>query len=496
MAEVPVPAVEEFELSNRGDHMLTFIRCGSVALVVALTLGGSLLATENSAEATVDQPDLSITAVIDNEDYVLDEQIPVEVTITNNGAAEARAVRASTFTLSGSNFFVQSHLWGDLASWRPGVTIAPGATRVVNLWGTVSQWNGANPRARFEVRTEGNDANLADNQQDVDVSLIPPTVTGTVGGVVFGDGNNNGTLDTGEELSGVTVQLYGGGTMSERVTDVAGRFAFLDFPARLYTLSYAEAPNSWVIPYGPSVRVDGSGNTADLRIRGVRPLSETLQAEIEFTEPTYAPGDQASLKITLTNLGESDIVGIKAGCNRGGGGGPHVQGWDDPAHWGDFVWSRPGVTVPAGQTRIFDVTGIVPNYAIDYGVVVAYCDFGDDEALLEGFPRANAIAKVPGHTGDTDGRIFHDLDSDWTVDEGEQVVNTTVALFDAVTHSSVATAVTDASGRVEFTGLPAGRYQIRILGPWTSVNPDEAYTYVGTCSWCQGGWIHRVQPQS
>jgi hypothetical protein len=491
---------------------VTGVASRAVALAAALTLGSCALATSAIAQPTGDpsstpppttstsvqvpapvgRPDLHVSATAAPGGHLVGEQVAVTVTVVNRGSVAATGVKATTYRRSGSPFFVDSQSWGDLDVFGPGTTVPAGATTVVEVVGSVPGWDGGDPQFTVDVRAD-DDAERADNQAQVTFGLVPSTTIGTVSGTVFGDRDGNGAFGGGEEgLGGVTVVLSGNGQSFEGTTAGDGSFSIAGVPARVYSVSHRDVPDGWVVPHSTE-QVGVEGGTSELLVRAVRPLSDVLSAGVEFTLDSYRAGAEARVRVTLTNSGPVALPGVHIGCDRSGDG-PHVV-LDGVEDVGDLHWSRPGVTVGAGVTWTFEARGTVPDEANRYGSVFASCDFGSANFEQSGFPKAFDTAKVPGVSADTDGRIYHDADGDGAFGEDEGVADTTAGLVDPDSGLVVAESTTGSDGRVEFTGVPAGMYHLRLSGPWRWQDGTAPFIYVGTCPlYCGGGWEWRVVP--
>jgi hypothetical protein len=307
-------------------------------------------------------------------------------------------------------------------------------------------------------------------ETELTFQVVPGDRTDTVGGLVFTDANENRVADPGEERAGVTVRLAREWRpIREAVSGPDGRFSFADVPVGFYELLYGPAPGGWVLPSVTFLRVDGTGSTEDLRIRARRPMSESLHASVALDRNSYAAGDPATLKVTLTNTGRYPLTGLSAGCDRLG---TQYHLLVTQEAWGELAYGGPGATIQPGQTRVFSVAGTVPQRADYFGVVSAICDFSDDELYHEGAPQATpTYVKVRSDkTADTFGNVFHDKDNDYTMDEGEAVTKTQVGLRDVTTGRITAIATTDATGRLDYTDVPVGRYTAQIFGPWTPLH--------------------------
>ncbi|TQM81787.1 SdrD B-like protein [Saccharothrix saharensis] len=456
---------------------------------VTTTTGASTTATSESAAAQAAK--LAISAAVVGGPFLVGERVPVEVTITNTGDADATTVKAGEYTLSGSYFSIDSAEWGDLHTWQgKGITVPAGESVTVTVHGEAQRWTGAVPVARFHLQLVNGWA----DSFDLTIPLVDPaSATDDAAGLVYGDRNANGAPDAGEGIAGVNVNVYAsGGEVLRTRTDAEGRFRFAGLPVSTYTLSIYEAPDGWVVEGGNTeLTVDGSGSAANLVLRAVRPLSDRLTAAMRFTQDTYRVGDQAEVEVTLTNRGTEDVTGIKAGCDRSGGEGPELRDVD----LGDMAWNASGVTVPAGETRTFTFTGSISEETAEHGAVSWPCDFGPGDGGPWGYPSANAWARVVGAgPGDSAMHFFHDRNDDYTSQPGEQVGDLVVGLADAISGKLVAKARTDADGRLKFVDIPAGPYEVRVYGAWKHYSNWPFVIYVGTCRHCQSELAVRVVP--
>lgn len=429
---------------------------------------------------------LAISATVGAGPFLVGEQVPVEVTISNTGDADAAGVMAEGRSTSGSTFFVQLSEWGDLATWPgPGITLPAGQQRVLTVRGEVQGWSGAPPVAKFSIR-QGN-ASVTDFTLPIPVR-DPNSATDTLAGLVYGDRNGNGAPDAGEALQGVRVTATTSGSPSpglEAITGADGRFRFADLSVQVYGLRVDDAPDGWVVAQANShVAVDGSGSAANLVVRATRPVTDHLTAAMRFTRDLYQVGDRAEVEVTLTNSGTADLTGVKALCDRVGGGGPELRDVD----FGDLAWAASGVTVPAGQSRVVTMTGGVSAATAEYGAVKHVCDFGP-EPDSEGRAKAYALAKVPGPAVTLRLAFHHDRNGDGRSDPGEMAAGAVIVLRDAVTGQVAGEGRTDAQGRVRFENLPSGPYRVRVYGPWQ--HRGEGVLFAGTCHNCQAeSWLH------
>lgn len=417
-----------------------------------------------SDEPPVSGADLAVEASVGDGQYLLGEEMPVTVTVTNIGDADAHEVIVDLHGEDDFSVSVPREQWKGF-TWPDGATLRAGATVAFDLAVTPKSWESGEVAA-IRVSAQSPDEVRWSNNEigGIVVPVVPPTPTHPVTGTVYGDGNGNGVLDDGEGLAGVTIQLnrFPGNHFRKVKTGSDGRFAFDDVSAGLYELSVSGT--DWIGPYSIPVRVDGSGDHTDLRLRRTRPVSDVLVPTVKFTQDTYRPGDTAQVTVTLTNNGDEPLRGVTAFCS-GAGNSDELGGVEDAEHWGDLVWGSKGVTVPAHTTKTYQVTGVVRDGAADYGFVTLGCDFGPGEDI-SGHPHALDRAKVPGRTADAAVKVFHDRDEDGVVDDDEYLSGVTVGLRDRDADTPMVTAETDERGRAAFADHQAGMYHIEVFGPW------------------------------
>ncbi len=438
--------------------------------------------TSSSPTAAAAAARLSISATVGAGPFLVGEQVPVQVRIANTGDTDALGVRVHAYTISGSTVSIQYADLGDFALPGPGATLPAGQERVFTVRGDTWQWSGT-PVVRFTFVQD----NTTGAYADLSIPLRNPnSAKDTLAGLIYGDRNGNGAPDAGEELPRVHVNAYAysesGPLDLNATTGADGRFRFADLPVQVYTLHVTDEPDGWVVePSYSRVAVDGSGSAANLVLRGERPLTDQLSVTMKFTRALYQVGDRADIVVTLTNSGTTDLVGIKAGCDRSGGEGPELR---DVA-LGDLGWDATGVTVPAGQSRAVTISGSVSAETAEYGAVGYPCDFGHREDVIDGRPQAYALARVPGPAVTVRMAYYHDRDNDWTGDADEMIGGLAMDLTDAITGEIVAQGRTDARGRVRFDNVPSGPYKVRFRGSWRYPEGAGGIRFAGTCGNCQ-----------
>jgi hypothetical protein len=434
-------------------------------LLVAAT---SLLFAGVLVTPAVAQTELRVSATVDGGPFLVGtaERVPITFTVTNNGTQERR-VRGTVRTVEGSPLSIRDWTWGDLTPSGEGALLAPGESRTYRLEGYLSEWAGQSRVALGVWRQTPNIPEIAETE--VSIPVVAPDATETVTGTAYTDRNDNGTAEPGEELAGATVRL---GSDHQAVTDADGRYT-MTVPVGHHDVAFGGAPDGWLLPGAGQVRLDGAGTT-DLPVRARLSLADRLETTVVLDRGLYQPGDAAVLTATVTNTSAVPVTGVVAGCDRTGTAF-HV--WTEVEAWGELAFGGPGATVLPGQTRVFTVPGVVPAASKDDGVVTAICDFGDDRYDFDQGPAF--YAKVPGGpVRNPSADIFHDLDDDYSVDEGEAVAAVRVGLRDVTTGRVVAIVTSDANGRLAYTGVPVGVYTVKIFGPWQPLSPNGSRFHV------------------
>jgi hypothetical protein len=425
-------------------------------------------------------PDLKLTASVEPGTYVIGQDIPINVTVTNAGEGVATKVLGNTYEVDGSGISSSADGWREFTDFQPGNplpasggTIQPGAAEKFVLLAKASKPGEVNPRLWIVVDTS-DELTRGDNGIVLTVPVLPPSVKGAIGGVVYGDANDNNVSDPGEGVQGVeiTLNLNDGDTRSAR-TDHGGRFDFQDLPAMRYTLSVpSEEVEGWIIGDAGSVLVDGTDKSHNVTVRAERPLSTVLNVAAKFGAKTYKTGDVATASITLTNRGTKRLSGIKAECERYEADAL-LGGIGDREHFGELAYDGSGATLAAGETRVFEVRGDVLPGAQNEGLIYLACSFGADDRYIAGFPKVFEYAKVPGRAGDLGGVVYQDFNGNDAVDDGEAIPNVRFGLSEWGKDAVVVKTTTDSHGVAQFIRLPRGWYAPVVYGPWKLVNPAE-----------------------
>jgi LPXTG-motif cell wall-anchored protein len=415
-------------------------------LLVAMLVTMLTLAWAVPAAAADGYVDLCIITSLDRPAYLDGEQMTLSVTIVNSGTATATGVVVR------SRGDLEFAPWGGLDESGPGVEVKAGGSVAIHVTAAAS---GADMIQELEAASTQPDRDPANNKGSVDAFVTVKQAGLTV--TVYGDVDRDGVVDAGEPRAGVLVSLFGGteaGDEHVTRTDAAGVAHFPTIPGGLYT-PMVKLPKGWYVDVHRDIKVRAGDNTAVVRAT-LNDLT-ALSASITFDRDSYAPGDTVREHVTLTNSGDTDIVGLVAHCGPYGAENVlNSVGWDelDAALDG-------GAVVRAGETRTWDFTGVVPPQAWDYGFVMLQCDFSP--ATAHDGPMAEARAAVPGGHGSMGGLL--------TNEQKEPLAGIKLLLLDPVSGAVEARAVSDATGRFQFPEMPTGLYELRPVGPWRTYEP-------------------------
>ncbi|MET8846838.1 hypothetical protein [Amycolatopsis sp. NPDC004625] len=403
---------------------------------------------------TVRQPapsvDLRLSVWFDKTAYLAQEPITVHARVTNVGSAPAQGRMTST---------------GDLTStfWDPPLPpIEPGGTAESSVTGFATTESGPMTITATVLLTgDAQDANPADNT--VTASVPVTHVRGSYRGTVYGDRNGNHAPDPGEALAGVRIGISGGRPETGRTTrtDAAGRFAFLDLPAGNYT-TWVDT-TEWYVPVS-SAEVTGEHDPGVL-IRGAPAAATRLSVSAAFTRSSYRVGDIAHLTLTLADKSAMVLADVTADCSASASGRVDA---------GDLT--GPGVSLPAGSRRTFDLTVRITPQAATEGNLRVRCSVGAPPRL-NGPDAVEATARVPGGIAPKVvgyvGRFLRK--PQLGLPESTPLPGVKVYLRDQVTGRVVARAVTDGGGSFTFFRVPADIYDVGIVGPWQLVYTDPEF---------------------
>ncbi|QKV80545.1 carboxypeptidase-like regulatory domain-containing protein [Amycolatopsis sp. Hca4] len=397
--------------------------------------------------------DLRLSVWFDKTAYFAHELITAHAGITNAGTALATDVRISST--------------GNLSSvyWAPVPPIAPGQTVENSVTGYVTTESGPLVLT-VTVGSPGGppDANPADNT--VTASVPVTYLRGSYRGTVYGDRNGNHAMDPDEALAGIRVDIFRGNPLVQRaaVTDAGGHFAFPDLPAGGYATSFADT--DWYLPLS-SVQVTGVDDP-DVLIRGTPSVALWLSTSAAFTRESYRVNDIARLTLTLTDKGPMPLTDLTAECWATASG---------QVDTGKLAVGGPGVTVPAGSSRMFELTVRITEQAAEEGNMRVWCAVGAPPSVNGPVTSVGATARVPGGVApEVVGYLgLFRYKPQLGLPASDPLPGVKVYLREQVTGRVVTRAVTDAAGNFAFHQVPAGIYDVGVVGPWQLVYTDPEF---------------------
>lgn len=441
--------------SGEGSTLSKLVKIG--AAVFALALLGAPAAVAQPAGA-----DIEVTGAFDKPSFDSGETVTATLTVKNVGSGTAEKVRVGT-SGSTSGFRPDPSSWGGIAQMSTGIRLAPGASQVVRLTGKVTQVVDGQMVLQVQLVTGSAETNKANNSFTSKAAVT--FGAGSAAFTVYGDANGNDEVDAGEGVAGVKVNLIGPSKQAELVTGADGKAVFTGLGTGTYRATYVTVGELVVTP-DLTVKVETGKQTEVIR-KADKGLADRLEAKLEFDKDSYAAGDALGVKVTLRSKGDA-IPAVHAFCT---GPGESYELYNTDESWGDLRYEGKGVALGAGQTEVVEVKAAIPQGASAHGFVSATCFFGPDTEGGEGYPRGVDTAKVPGDPADASGRLTQPGD--------QPLPATKVVLVDTGTTHPVASAVTDVDGKFEFKGVPAGRYDPVVVGPWKLVaGKDPLFTLV------------------
>ncbi len=338
-------------------------------------------------------------------------------------------------------------------------------------------------------KTYSNLVSIAQGEDNltVDLGIVPPTNTNSIGGNAWFDSNGNG-LKTEPGLPGITVTLYNnaGVAIATTTTDASGNYLFSGLPDGAYSVGFSNYPAGfdYTIKDPANATANASdadratGKTVNVTVNSGNRNDRTLDAG--FISTRGALGDKvfedldgdgvqganepgiAGVTVTLyaadgTTVLSSAITDANGGylfanlpLNTGYVLGystlPNGLGFTPKAQGGNPALDS-DVNVATGKTDVITLTTSVPvNTNVDAGV------------------RSNPIASVGN-------RVWDDINANGIQDAGEPGIPGVVATLYNSANVAIGSAVTDANGLwlitnvapgtgyyVIFTNKPAGNF--------------------------------------
>ncbi len=419
------------------------------ALVTLFGLGGLSV-----TPASAGQPDVQVTVAYGQTTYKSNDTFTVTLTVTNNTDQEFLGLDAF---MQNGNCVGETFGWSKLGNF------------VLPAHGTISDTEtGPNPILGGLGGTLTCAGTVFGDGMNIPYSTTVTVIQvyGDYTGVLYRDRNHDGTVEAGEGVGGIKVQLGLSGSPNDLTFTTTsgpdGSFAFHHIPVGQYFANVSSRRN-WVVDdprflgNGAEVMVTEAAQPP-IVLRVLPPLSDRLKAAFSFDQTSYQPTDTVHVTVTLTNTSMKAITGVIADCNRIGDDN-NLSSFEG---WGDLSADGPGATIPAGTTVTFHIDLPMPAGAATSGFVGAPCVFGPepppDQLPQVGFPGGDPKVEVVGLISDT---VLQFVRSD---DTTVPVAGMKVRIVDEIVKHVVTVATTDANGEIHLPTLPAGLYTLHPLG--------------------------------
>ena len=320
-----------------------------------------------------------------------------------------------------------------------------------------------------------------ESKVDQDFAYFAPA---SIGETIWHDKNNDGIVDEGEALAGVTVTLtLPNGTTQTTTTDENGKYLFSDLPEGEFTVTVDETTLPEILrgentqdPDGGNdstsvVTLDGTGSNFEQNFAYVAlgSIGDTVLKDTDHD----GIGDEplAGLIVTLTPPANVDL--------GNGAGQPITTTTDTDGKYlfpnlpaGDYSVE---ITPPAGLGNTVDPDG---GFNSESAVTLAE----GAENLAQNF--------VYAEVGNIAGTVSVDTDGDGIGDQ--PLAGVTIKLLDSEGNpvkdgsGNEITTITDGNGNYEFRNVPSGEYQVEQIQPRNYQSVNGQSTIIGSIT-VEGG---------
>jgi len=318
---------------------------------------------------------------------------------------------------------------------------------------------------------------------DIDAGFVPEADPVAISGVAWTDTDGDGIREAGEPLRlGETVNLIDpvtGAVLDTTTTDGSGAYSFGDLPAGSYVVEFPP-PAGHVSTF----QDQGSDDAADSDADRVTGRTDTI---------TLAPGETSTTTDAgFTPLTDPSSISGEAWIDDNGDGIRQATELFESGVTVELLDAAGNVlaTTTTGTGGVYEFAGLVPgDYQVRFTTpadhVNTFTDQGSNDTIDSDPVRETGIAAVTLGTGeDTDvdagfvpeadpatisGTAWDD-DGDGIREAGELPEAGVTVELRATDGSVLATTTTDGSGAYQFTGLPAGDYQVAFTTPAGHVN--------------------------
>ncbi len=325
---------------------------------------------------------------------------------------------------------------------------------------------------------------LGEDNLTVDLGIVPPANTNTLGGDVWADKNNDGNQTAGEPaIKGVMVTLYNaaGQPIATTVTDENGKYLFVGLPDGTYSVGFSSLPAGYNFTNQSAINdATGSdanvttGRTGTVTLGAANRNDTSLDAGLVTTRAALgnyvwfdanSNGAQdatekgiSGVTVTLTRPGfgldgiagnADDALAVASAITDATGNyffgnlaaGSYVVGFSTiPNNLVFTQQNTPGDNQNDTNSDANPATGLSSTIVLSAGETDLTIDAGVKPIL-------------PGAVGDF---VWNDLNGNGIQDAGEPgIAGVLVTLYDAA-NNPVGSAITDGNGAYLITNVPAG----------------------------------------
>jgi protocatechuate 3,4-dioxygenase beta subunit len=393
-------------------------------------------------------------------------------------AADGTTVLATTTTDALGNYIFTgldagSYIVG-FSNLPAGFTVSPENADAQGINGEDnSDVNAGTLRTPTIVLTTGED------KMSVDMGIVPPVGTASLGNFVWYDLDGDGIQDANEPgMQGITVTLYdgAGNIVATTTTDANGEYQFVGLAPGTYSVGFTNLPNgfSFAPENADATGINGATNS-DANPTTGRTGTVTLISGENNTNL-----DAGIITTTKASLGDyvwNDINGNGIqDPNEPGVAGVLVTLYDNLGNPisstitgpnGEYLFANldPGTyqvgfsNLPSGM--VFTTQEVDPNSPTGSNVNPTTGLSAPVTLTAGGFnPTIDAGLTTPPTAG-LGNYVWNDVDQDGIQDAGEPGVSgVLVTLYASDGTTVLGTAITDGNGAYSFTNLPSGTYVV------------------------------------
>jgi len=445
---------------------------------------------EDSADVEPQLVDLSLIKSIDDATPSVGDVVTFTIAVSNAGPSNATGITVTDIVPNGyANISASGGtVTGSTATWT-GVSVAANSSTSLTLTAEVlapaantsyvniaeitaadqfdadsTPNNGADTNGTGGIGSEDPDGTQDPGDEDDgdDASIVP---NGSIWGDVTEDTNNDGSGDT--PIEGVTITLKddAGNVVATAVTDVDGKYDFLDLEPGNYTVEQTQ-PAGYDDLSDQDGSPDGDAGDSDTTVDNsisvtVAPGEADMDNDFEEALLTSIWGDVTE-DIDGDGNGDVPIEGVTITLKDANGA---IVGNDVTDADGKYDF----INLPAG------------DYTVEETQPASFQDISDQDESPDGdagdsdttVDNSISVTTIPGEADmDNDfveegltsiwGDVTEDIDGDGNGDA--PISGVTITLKDA-SGAIIDTDVTDTDGKYDFVGLPPGTYTLEQTQP-------------------------------